>query len=266
MKKFDGVEDTLFIPLAGRIYASKHFKEYFYDEKALELEEYLPLDAIQENTDEYFTVASFSRIREFDELVKKFISKHENANVVCLGCGFETMYFRIKPTSATFYEVDMPEVIRQRKLVLGEKENEILIGSNILDYTWMDKVDKTRPTIMIVSGVFQYLHREDIVKLIKEIQTRFENVEMVFDCMNTKGLKKANDYIKQTGNNDATIYFALDKVDEFAKECGVKLVDVLPFYDTLRKVLKKKLKFMTRMLCYFGDKLGYTKLVYLKIK
>lgn len=31
--KFDGVEDTLFIPLMARNYVSKHFPEYFYDEK-----------------------------------------------------------------------------------------------------------------------------------------------------------------------------------------------------------------------------------------
>ena len=31
----NGVEDTLYIPLAARIYASEKFPEFFYDEKAL---------------------------------------------------------------------------------------------------------------------------------------------------------------------------------------------------------------------------------------
>ena len=42
MNKFDGVANTLFVPLVARINISKKFPEYFMDEKALELEKYLP--------------------------------------------------------------------------------------------------------------------------------------------------------------------------------------------------------------------------------
>jgi len=33
----NGVEDTLYIPLVGRIYATKKFPEFFYDEKATDV-------------------------------------------------------------------------------------------------------------------------------------------------------------------------------------------------------------------------------------
>ncbi len=36
--KFQGVEDTLFIPLSARVYVSLRFPSYFKDEKALTLE------------------------------------------------------------------------------------------------------------------------------------------------------------------------------------------------------------------------------------
>ena len=39
--KLCGVEDTLYIPLVARIYASKRFPDFFYDEKSLELEEHI---------------------------------------------------------------------------------------------------------------------------------------------------------------------------------------------------------------------------------
>lgn len=35
---FKGVEDTLFIPLAARVLASRRFPNYFYDEKSLQFE------------------------------------------------------------------------------------------------------------------------------------------------------------------------------------------------------------------------------------
>lgn len=36
-----------YIPLVGRIYASKKFPEFFYDEKALSLEPHTPTDSIE---------------------------------------------------------------------------------------------------------------------------------------------------------------------------------------------------------------------------
>lgn len=38
MGNYEGVEDTLFIPLTARVNISKMFPEYFHDKKALELE------------------------------------------------------------------------------------------------------------------------------------------------------------------------------------------------------------------------------------
>ena len=42
MPKFNAVENTLFIPMLGRIYASEHFQNILYDEKALSLKDALP--------------------------------------------------------------------------------------------------------------------------------------------------------------------------------------------------------------------------------
>ena len=36
--KFNGVEETLFIPLAARVLISKNYPNYFLDTKSLELE------------------------------------------------------------------------------------------------------------------------------------------------------------------------------------------------------------------------------------
>ncbi len=38
MQKFEGVANTLFVPLVARINISKRFPEYFIDNKALEME------------------------------------------------------------------------------------------------------------------------------------------------------------------------------------------------------------------------------------
>ncbi len=42
MENLNGVEMTLFVPLLGRIFASKYFPQIFYDAKALALERLVP--------------------------------------------------------------------------------------------------------------------------------------------------------------------------------------------------------------------------------
>lgn len=51
----NGVEDTIYILLVGRIYVSRKFLEIFCDEKSLSLETYnIPSDGINKNSNEYF--------------------------------------------------------------------------------------------------------------------------------------------------------------------------------------------------------------------
>ena len=134
MSKFEGVADTLFIPLTARIYMSRRFPEYFYDAKAMELADELPQDnSIEKNSNEYSMIASVARYYNLDEMVKKFIAAHPGCNLVNLGCGLETMYYRLGEQNAMFYEMDQPEVIEGRRKVLGEHENEKLIAGDLFD-------------------------------------------------------------------------------------------------------------------------------------
>lgn len=68
MNKFDGVANTLFVPLVARINISKKFPEYFMDEKALELEKYLP-QGVDKGSSEYSNMASVARYYNMDKTV-----------------------------------------------------------------------------------------------------------------------------------------------------------------------------------------------------
>ena len=72
MANFQGVPDTLYIPLAARIYASKRFPEYFFDAKALSLEGEIPSDSIQKAAGEYFNLASVARYHNLDSITRDF--------------------------------------------------------------------------------------------------------------------------------------------------------------------------------------------------
>ena len=76
MSKLQGVPDTLYIPLAARIYMSERFPEYFYDEKVLSLKAEFPDSSIQKKSSEYTQIASAARYYNVDKMVENFLKQH----------------------------------------------------------------------------------------------------------------------------------------------------------------------------------------------
>lgn len=266
MKKdnlLSGVEDTLYIPLVARIYISENFPKFFYDEKALSLKQYIPTNLIEKNASEYFHMASVCRQYVIDKKIIKFLEENENCNVVFLGAGLETAYNRINNKTANFYQVDLPDVIEIRKKVLGNAENEKLISGDMFTLEWIKEIDTRLPTMIAISGVYQYFYKDKIVDMIKKMKSFIPKGELVFDATNSKGLKIANKYVKKTGNVNAQMYFSIDNANEFADITGTKLIEVQGFYEKALKICSNS-KFKTKLFMYFSDKWNRTMVIHLK--
>lgn len=260
MSQLQGVADTLYIPLIARIQISKRFPDFFYDEAALSLEKDLPENQIEKNSGEYFYMASVCRYQVMDGLVERFMKENERCNVVYLGAGLETAYWRLKPQTALFYEMDLPEVIAVRQRVLGQQERDRLIPGDLFDLSWADGIDKSFPTLLVASGVFQYFDETKICHLIQEIKKHFQNVELIFDAMNGKAIRYANKYVQKTGNTDAQMNFWVDDPKEFAEKCQIRLMEEKPFFTDARKKLKKRLSLYTKIAMWVvdeGSRRGY---------
>ncbi len=249
MSKFEGIADTLYIPLTARIYVSEHFPEFFRDEKAMSLKSEMPYEEIASKSSEYYQMAGACRFYNTDQMIKAFIDRHEKSNIINIGCGLETSFFRIgpDPVKAVFYEMDLPEVIEARRRVLGTSETEILIPGDMFDFLWAENIDRTLPTFVTVIGVFQYFEEDKVIGFLKQLKQTFPDVEVVFDAMTGRAIKYANDYIRKTGNNDAQLHFSADDGKSVAEKCGMTLVEERPFFGAARKQLKKKLGLYTRI-------------------
>lgn len=265
MSKFDGVADTLFIPLNGRIQASRRFPEYFYDEKALSLESSIPGSSFQEQTSEFNILSSAARYHNMDQIMQAFINAHPACSIVILGCGLETAYDRMKRREAHFYEMDLPEVIDGRRRVLGERESETLIPGDLFDLRWADGIDRDKPTLIVVSGVFQYFREEKVIAFIHSLRELFKNAELVFDAVNSTGIKYAEKYVKKTGNSSAMMYFYVDDCEAFARKAGCQLVEWRPFFRDARVMLKGKVGLYTRIAMSVTDRDARLKLLHLRL-
>ena len=88
------MEDTLFVPMLGRIYASEYCPQVLYDKKALELKNKLPSDLIeQKKQNQYTLLASASRSANMDRFVRSFLERRPDGVIVQLGCGLEIIRY-----------------------------------------------------------------------------------------------------------------------------------------------------------------------------
>lgn len=266
MKCFEGVANTLFVPLVARINISRKFREYFYDAKALELEDHLPEGAAK-GSSEYTNMASVSRYYNMDKMVTAFARKHAACNVVYLGAGLETAYDRLSGNlpGVNWYECDLPEVIEARRKVFGQREKETLLPGDMFQLEWVNALDVRLPTLLVVSGVFQYFHEEKIIAFVQGCGKAFPHGEIIFDATSESGLMFTNWFIKRTGNASALMYFGINDSDAFARKCGMELLEVRTFYPDALAMLGKKLNLVTRVSMLVAEKKKQVLILHLKL-
>jgi O-methyltransferase involved in polyketide biosynthesis len=177
------------------------------------------------------------------------------------------MFWRVGPDApdARFYEMDLPEVIETRRRILGEPERDKLVAGNAFDLTWASGIDTSLPTLIVVSGVFQYFHNADVLGFIADAKTAFADAELVFDATNAKGLEYTNRYVRKTGNASALMHCAIDDPAAFAREAGCELIEVRPFYADARRILRKKVGLYARVAMAITDRTGRAFLLHMKL-
>ena len=229
MDDYDGVPDTLYIPLAARIYSTEVFPEYFKDDISKEFKGHIP-QSIVDNSSEYSILASVARYYNTDSMEIDFSRRNGNCSIVHLGAGLETAYSRLRFMNAHFYDMDLPDVIALRWRLLPQMENETLIAGDLFDMGWTKEIPKDLPIMILALGVFQYFHEDRIFEVIDKMKRIFPGAELIFDATNTGGLRYANKYVKKTGNESATMYFAVDDAKDFARRSGTELLECRSFF------------------------------------
>ena len=268
MPSLSKVSETLYVPLIGRIYASKNYPEILFDEKALVLENALP-DGIKHmpGQNDYTYMASAVRSVNMDECVKEFLSDHPQGTIINAGCGLETTCHRNDNAKALWFELDLPEVLELRSTFFPESERDRYLPYSMFDPEWIKVVQEAsdEPVMVIASGLFYYVTMQQVIEFIT-LLFAFPAVELVFDAVSSLGMKGTQHYMKKLNKQDATMYFSIDDAQEFVDTIspGITVIDERCFYTDARK--KGKLSFPTRMIMWFSDMLSMVKMIHLKIR
>ena len=262
------VSETLFIPLRGRIYASKHHPEILYDMTALSLLPRLPKDAhAVAGESEYTLLASAVRSRQVDLAVQRFLSKNPAGTVINLGCGLETLAQRNGNGQAMWCSIDLPEVIALREDYMSACAQERLLAFSVFDSSWIAHVKaiSNGPYLVVASGLFYYFSTQQVMALVRSMRGLGE-ATLVFDAVSSLGMRGTKHYMRKMGKTDAKMLFSLDHAEVFARSISAqtKVLDERMMYDAVLQ--KNNLKWTTWLSMRCSDRLKMVKMMTLLVR
>jgi len=106
-----------------------------------------------------------------------------HANVVALGEGLETQFWRLDDGRLRWLTVDLPEMVRLRERFLPRHERLRTFAGSALDPAWMDEVDPAEDVLISAQGLLMYLQPQEVHDLLTRCARRFRGATMVFDAL-----------------------------------------------------------------------------------
>lgn len=268
MPKLSALSDTLYVPLLGRIYTSKNHPAVLYDEAALSLWDQLP-KAVQEMPfqTEYTQLASAVRSMNMDHYIKAFLVKFPKGSIVNLGCGLESLYERNDNGQAQWFELDLPEVLAERKRFFPPQERDHTLPYSMFEDQWIEEVMKisTQPVFIAAAGLFIYFQEEQVIEVIERL-SRFKQAQLVFDTVSALGIKISRSYVKKMGKQEATMYFSVDNPKALMNRLSnaVKSIESQRYYSLVPR--HSTIKLATRLKMAFSDLFNMVKMINIQIE
>ena len=211
------VQETLVIPLFGRLVCSERFPELFSDPEAKRICDSLDYDFAEKRKKMESAAGLFGALevaqRQYDLRceVEMYLKDHLKAAVVNLGCGLDDTFSKVDNGECSGYNIDLPDVIKVRNDLLPAGERETNLACDLNDYSWMDGINASGGAVFFAAGVFYYFKTEDVKKLFQAMAERFPGSVLVFDSCNKRGaglMRKT--WLKEAGITDVNAYFSLE--------------------------------------------------------
>ena len=217
------VQETLVIPLFGRLVCSEHFPELFSDPEAKRICDSLDYDFAEKRKMMESAAGLFGALevaqRQYDLRceVESYLKDHPRAAVVNLGCGLDDTFRKCDNGTCRGYNIDLPDVIAVRDELLPAGEREQNLARDLNDFSWMDEIDASEGAVFFAAGVFYYFTKAQVKALFCAMAERFGGSVLAFDSCNERGAKMMRKtWLKQAGITDVGAFFSLEDERELA--------------------------------------------------
>ena len=134
--RLGAVQETLFIPLAGRARASRGRRPVLRDPKAVEMMASIDYDAAKYGRGAGGTVTVL-RTAIFDFWVRAFLDEHPAGTVVEIGTGLNTRFERVDNGAVHWIDLDLPDTIELRRAFFADTDRRRMVAASVLDEAWL---------------------------------------------------------------------------------------------------------------------------------
>ena len=211
------VQETLIIPLFGRLVCSERFPELFSDPEAKRICDSLDYDFAEKRKKMESAAGLFGALevaqRQYDLRCEAevYLKDHPKAAVVNLGCGLDDTFSKVDNGQCRGYNIDLPDVIQVRNELLPAGEREMNLACDLNNHSWMDQIDAAGGAVFVAAGVFYYFRTEDVKKLFRAMAEHFPGAVLAFDSCNKRGAKlMRKTWLREAGITDVSAFFSLE--------------------------------------------------------
>ena len=178
------VQETLFIPLAGRARESGRKHAVLRDPKAAEIVAAVDFD-VKHYSRGWGGGVTVLRTAVFDEYVRAFLAEHPSGTVVELGTGLNTRFERVDNGQVHWFDLDLPDTITLRRCFFEDTARRRMLSASILDEHWLETVHASPgPYFFVAEGVLVYL--EETPTVLSRIAGSFPGALLAFDTYTTR--------------------------------------------------------------------------------
>lgn len=181
------VAETLIIPLLAKVKETNSTFPIIVDKKAVEILEHIPIDTKRFEGGEISDLGIVVRTEIIDNEIKGLLNFNSKLVIVNLGVGLDTRINRIDKEQLTWFDLDLPEVIKLRNEFFSENERVKFIPKSVLDESWMNEIAEVsnENIVFIAEGLFMYFTELEVCKILTMISDKFAGAHMYLDVVHS---------------------------------------------------------------------------------
>ena len=214
------VNKTLYIPLYGKAYVSGR-GIILDDKRAEEIWQSAELKLSGKSKSKWLAFYMGMRSRVFDEWVRHRTAEGEHT-VIHVGCGLDSRATRVGMSRGTWYDVDFPSVIEERRRHFDESECYRMICGDIREDGWLDAIPDGGSCVLIMEGVSMYLSPDELSAFFGRIAEKFIRVSLLMDCYTTFAAR-ASKYKNPINDVGVRLVFGIDEPRSL-ENCSLRFI------------------------------------------
>ena len=218
----NSINKTLYIPLYGKAFVSSR-GIILRDPRAEAIwtAEGFPLKG--RSRSKWLAYYMGMRSAVFDRWLTAQLEAHPDAVVLHIGCGLDSRYERVGCGDRLWYDVDLPEVIAERRRYYSESERYHMIASDVQSPDLLAAIPAGGRAVVVMEGVSMYLPPEALRSVLAGWRAHFSGLHLLMDHYSPFAAK-ASRYKNPINDVGVTQVYGLDDPQALANAAGLTLV------------------------------------------